>query len=303
MVYTLPGQSINSWPHVWLSVAGEEDHMADGIEGIYLYDDLKWPQFRQALAEERVIVLSVGSTEDHGYHLPLNTDSFIGWSICSEACQRAADTALLLPQISYGFNDHHMDFLGTIAIKADHLIDFVCDITSSVARHGFKRVVIVYSHGSNGPLMEIAARRAVIEQGILCATVAATALNGGVMGKVLETRIFSHAEEMETSLYLHLAPERVDMSQATKEEPAGAITGYWRGSLRDPATGMMRASPVRMMEWWSAYTESGVIGDATAATPEKGRAIFEACVEGLAQFLREFRQFQIKPRIDHHIST
>jgi creatinine amidohydrolase len=277
----------------------KEVGLVNSIEAKYLYADLKWPEVKQAVAEDRVVVLSVGSTEDHGYHLPLDTDAFIGWSIATEACKKSG-CALLLPQMPFGFNDHHMDFLGTIAIKPDHLIDMICDITGSVAHHGFQRIVLVNSHGSNEPLLEIAARRTVIDEGILCATVGATALNGGVMSKVLTTAIHSHAEEFETSLYLHLEPRKVDMTKATKEERVQPSQFFWRGSRRDPVTGAMQSSPVKIMDWWSAYTESGVIGDATAATAEKGKAIFEASVEGLAAFLKEFQNWDIRPRVDYH---
>jgi hypothetical protein len=62
----------------------------------------------------------------------------------------------------------------------------------------------------------------------------------------------------------------------------------------------MQSSPVKIMDWWSAYTESGVIGDATQATAEKGKAIYDASVEGLAAFFQEFQGWEIRPRVDYH---
>lgn len=97
--------------------------------------------------EQPVVVLRVGSVEDHGKHLPLDVDNFLISSICEEAAKRMEGQMLLLPPVSYGFEEHHMDFPGTIDIGMEHMLQFVLDITRSVARHGFHCILLADGHG------------------------------------------------------------------------------------------------------------------------------------------------------------
>src|SRR5215813_13777813 len=93
----------------------------------YLYQHYTWPELGQVVKRQPVVVLPIGSVEDHGPHLPLDVDNFLIWSICEAAAQRANGDILLMPIIPYGFETHHMDFPGTIDIQIQHLLDFVLD--------------------------------------------------------------------------------------------------------------------------------------------------------------------------------
>src|SRR5580700_9073079 len=108
----------------------------------YHYQQYTWPEMRDLIKQQPVIVLPIGSVEDHGRLLPLDTDNFIIGSICEAAARRLDGQMLLLPPIPYGFEEHHMDFPGTIDIAMEHLLHFVLDITRSVARHGFRRILL-----------------------------------------------------------------------------------------------------------------------------------------------------------------
>ena len=103
----------------------------------YLYQHYTWPELGEVVKRQPVVVLPIGSVEDHGPHLPIDTDNFLIWSICEEAARRAGGEILLLPLIPFGFETHHMDFFGTIDIRMEHLLHFVLDVTKSVAHHGF----------------------------------------------------------------------------------------------------------------------------------------------------------------------
>jgi creatinine amidohydrolase len=113
-----------------------------------------------------------------------------------------------------------------------------------------------------------------------------------VRDRIIETPT-AHADEEETSLYLYLDAERVKMDKAVREFDELPSEFFKRGG----------ASPVSMMEWWSAQTTSGVLGDATRATVEKGKAIFEAEVEGMIRLIKELRSRPIRPRRDQHDRT
>src|SRR6202020_2841202 len=93
----------------------------------YLYEHYTWPELGEVARRQPVVVLPIGSVEDHGPHLPLDVDNFLIWSIREEAARRANGEILLMPTIPYGFETHHMDFTGTIDIQMEHLLHFVLD--------------------------------------------------------------------------------------------------------------------------------------------------------------------------------
>ncbi|PYV40514.1 MAG: creatininase [Acidobacteria bacterium] len=260
----------------------------------YLYQHYTWPELGDVAKKQPVVVLPIGSVEDHGRHLPLDTDNFIIWTICESAAQKAGGDILLLPQIPYGFETHHMDFPGTIDIGMEHLLHFVLDITKSVARHGFKRILIADGHGSNMPILDLVARRTILETDSLCATFIWPSLAIQEIRKVRESERggMAHACELETSVYLHLDGKRVQMDKARKEIGLPASEFIWLD--------LLDGSPVHLMDHWSRFSQSGVVGDPSLATAEKGRIIFEAVVEA---FLRLVREFKNRPRgqpTDHH---
>src|SRR5438309_6258433 len=135
----------------------------------YLYGHYAGPELGEAAKRQPVVVLPIGSVEDHGPHLPLDTDNFLIWSICESAAQRAEGDILLMPIIPFGYETHHMDFYGTIDIGMEHLLNFVLDVTKSIAHHGFRRILIADGHGSNMPILDLVARRTILETDSLCA--------------------------------------------------------------------------------------------------------------------------------------
>ena len=135
----------------------------------YLYQHHTWPELGEVAKRQPVVVLPIGSVEDHGPHLPLDVDNFLIWSICEAAAQQAEGDILLMPIIPFGYETHHMDFPGTIDITIQHLLDFVLDVTKSVAHHGFRRILIADGHGSNMPILDLVARRTILETEALCA--------------------------------------------------------------------------------------------------------------------------------------
>lgn len=257
----------------------------------YRYSDLTWPEMKEAIAAQKVVVLPVGTVEDHGHHLPLDTDNFLVTAVCEEAARRAPDDALVMPTVPYGFNRHHFDFPGTIGIEVDHLIDYLVDITKSVAYHGFKKILVVSGHGSNTAICDLVARRTVIETDALCASLMYGVLARGVLAEIIATPS-SHACEWETSLYLYTGRERVQMDKAVREFDELPSEFMYRGGLKP--------SPVSLMEWWSAFTQSGVVGDPTLATYEKGEKIFAVTVDGMVRLIKELRARPLRPRRDHH---
>lgn len=267
----------------------DERHMNGATE--YRYNHLTWEEMNEAIKVNKVVVLPTGSTEQHGPHLPLDVDAFLVESVCLELGRRIPDRVLVLPTVSYGMNMHHIDFPGTIHIEPEVFIAFCLNITKSVAYHGFKKILIVNGHGSNTPLADIVARKTVLATRSLCASINYFHLALEAFDKVKETETIAHADEFETSLYLHLAPERVHMDRAAAGED---VNGRYLSS--DSTSNY----PVRLSDYWGRWTKKGVHGDPIKATKEKGRIIFEAAVSGLIEVVKEFRDWPINERSDQH---
>ncbi len=183
-------------------------------EAEYRYNRLTWPERNEAIAMQKVVILPTGSTEQHGRHLPLDTDVFLCETVCLEVGKQAPDRVLVLPPVAYGLNMHHIDFPGTVHIEPEVFISFCLSITKSVAYHGFKKILIVNGHGSNGPLVDLVARKTVLATESLCFATDYTRLLLDAFQGIRDSEVMAHADEFETSLYLHLAPERVRMDRA-----------------------------------------------------------------------------------------
>lgn len=268
----------------------------------YRYAEMTWPECKEAAQSGRVAVLPVATYEDHGYHLPIDTDVLLCTQVCERAVARIPEEAVLIPPIPHGYSPHHMDFPGTITIRWDTFINYVKDVCISLAHHGFKRILIVNGHGSNTSPLDLAARLSIVDRegDLLCAAVNHWGLHKvREAGKALRTSEFggtSHAGEYETALYLALKPELVEMDKAVDE-----VSNLSPSFQTDLLAGKRAdASVASLMPYWSTMTESGVRGDATKATKEKGEQWLEAALEGLIELVRELRETPLRPRQSHH---
>jgi creatinine amidohydrolase len=268
----------------------------------YRYAEMSWPECKVAADAKRVAVLPTGTYEDHGHHLPIDVDVVLATTICDQAVARIPTEAVLIPPVTHGYSPHHMDFPGTITISWQTFVNYVKDVCLSLAHHGFTRILIVNGHGSNTPLVEMAARLAIVESEgrILCASVNHWGLRKAreVTRAVRDSDFggMSHACELETSLYLAIHPELVAMEKAVDERsplPASFQTDLNLGKRAD-------GSIATLMPFWSTMSASGVRGDATKATAEKGKQLLEASVEGLIELIRELKITELGPRQDHH---
>jgi len=262
----------------------------------YLYHEHTWPEIREAAQRKPVCVIPCGTTEQHGPHLPLSVDFVTAGMISELAVKKAAPNALLLPTVSYGFNEHHMDFPGTIAIPGQDFINYTANIGMSLARHGFDKILYVNGHGSNRPFLEIAAREVCNRTDAFAALVSWWSLiPRKLLDEVLTSEVpggVSHACELETSALLYLRPDLVDMSKAVKDQGFQPGKYMWR-DLRVTA-------PLVFNEQWSRFSETGIQGDPTLATAEKGKIFVDAAVEHMANLLLELKEREFRSRVDHH---
>jgi creatinine amidohydrolase len=259
------------------------------------WEEHSWPELREAAAAERVVVLPVGTIEQHGPHLPLATDCITAREMARLAVEQIPEEAILMPPVTYAFNEHHLDFPGTIAVAGQTFIEYVTDIGKSVAHHGFRRLLLVNGHGSNVPFLDIVARNVTNQTEAICAMVPWWGLGEPAIGAIRESEYpggMSHGCELETSVLLYLRPDLVDMTKATKDihfQPSRWI--YWD---------LQRPPPVRFMEFFSRMSKTGTLGDPTLATRDKGERVVTCVVDNLVDLIRDFRRRRIEPRVDHH---
>ena len=128
-----------------------------------LYGRLTWPEVAEAAGRDPVCLIPVATLEDHGHHLPIDADLRIVEEICRRAAEDAPDDIVLLPGVSHGYSPHHMDFPGPVTIGWDTFTRYLVDIGTSLARHGFRRMLYLNGHGSNQNLVEMAARLVTVE--------------------------------------------------------------------------------------------------------------------------------------------
>jgi creatinine amidohydrolase len=265
------------------------------------YDELTWPEINEAVQAQKVILLPIGSTEQHGHHLPLDVDNFLARSVCITAAKKAPSEMLIMPTIPYGYNEHAIDFPGTIHISFDLFVRYGVEVCKSVAHAGFRRIIIVDGHGSNEHLCEFIARRATLETEALVASTMWTNLAVEAFESVRESRDggAAHACELETSVYLHLEPSRVQMDKAADHYGGAAGAEGSRFLHVDLTRGW---GPMKVVRWTSTATPTGVSGAPTLATAEKGRIILEGAAQNLLDFVREFKVLPKGERVDHRLS-
>jgi creatinine amidohydrolase len=257
-----------------------------------LYERLTWPEVSEVAGEDRVCLIPVATLEDHGPHLPIDTDLRITAEICRRAAESAPDEIVLLPAIPHGYSPHHMDFPGPITIAWDTFTRYCTDVGTSLARHGFKRMLYLNGHGSNQNLVETAARLVSLEYPEVLAAAAFHTSGEESARLIAELRDsdrggMAHACELETSMYLAIEPDAVDMEKAVDDRgyPAG------KHSWMDWSDG-----PLKLMPWWSSFSRTGIQGDATKGTAEKGLALIDAAVRECVEFVRELRQMPLPRR-------
>jgi creatinine amidohydrolase len=245
-----------------------------------------------AMPRERLIaVLPVGAIEQHGPHLPLATDTAIVEGLVGAAARRLADTdlpVLFLPTQSVGKSDEHSRYPGTLTLSAETLIRLWTEIGDSVARAGLRKIVILNSHGGQVGPVEIVARDLRIRHGML-----AVACNWfhlplpEGMFTAEEMRFGIHAGDMETSLMLALAPDRVRMAEA--RDFSTAAMGYAAEFAE------LGRSPGARIGWqMHDLNAEGAAGNAAAATAARGAALIDAVAARLVALLADIDRYAME---------
>lgn len=256
------------------------------------WEELSSPDVAALDRERTVVMLPLGSVEQHGKHMPLGTDTMLAHAVALAAAARAG-TAAVLPPPWFGFSAHHMNFPGSITLRAETLMAVAEDIVGSLVQHGFRRILIVNGHGGNAGVIDVlastlghrhygAARIAALTYFQLAREAIADLRRSKAGG-------MGHACEFETAMFQRLRPDlvKIEKSEAAYPDPGSAYL----------TTDLLGASAIRTYHDFADLSPSGTLGDPSLASPEAGAAFFEAVVDALAIFIDDFRGWRIpEPR-------
>jgi creatinine amidohydrolase/Fe(II)-dependent formamide hydrolase-like protein len=248
-------------------------------ERSYLLGELTWPRAKERLLEVDLAILPVGSIEQHGPHLPLDTDAFDANYLAYQVANLCSDPKpLVLPLIPYGISYHHEDFSGTISVSPDTLSRLVYEVGLSCAKNGIRKLVIINGHGGNVPALQFASQMINRETHIFTCVESGETSDTDIHA-LIETPNDAHAGELETSTSLASRPGLVKLDKARKFVP--------RFSSR-----YLNFSTKRSVEWYgrtAKISQSGVLGDPTKASSEKGKRILDMMIAHLVEFIEDLK--------------
>jgi creatinine amidohydrolase/Fe(II)-dependent formamide hydrolase-like protein len=245
----------------------------------WIWGELTWPEAQKRFQEMDIALLPVGSIEQHGPHLPMDTDAFDAEYLARRVAASCSNPKpLVLPLISYGVSYEHDEFKGTLSINNNTLSSLVYDIGMSAARNGINKLVIINGHGGNTPALNYAAQMINRDAKIFVCVDSGETSDVDIY-KLTDTPNDVHAGEVETSTSLAIRPHLVKIDEAPRSVP--------QFSSR-----YLNFTSKRWVSWY-AYTQNvtstGVLGDATKATAEKGRKIWQIMIAHLVALVEDLK--------------
>lgn len=241
---------------------------------------------KNLINSKTVIVIPTGSMEQHGPHLPVEVDTRLVTEIARRAAKKASTEVdvLITPPVWSGCSNHHMDFAGTLSLNQDTFIKVTKEIAGSLIHHGFKKIVLLNGHGGNATPLKLAVDqlRDSTKGDVLVTTFSYWQLIEGEVSSIRESGPggISHSGEFETSAMLYLDDALVNKEKIAKFIPK------WRTSYF--GTGWYVPQSVHLGFHIKDFSYTGVYGDPTVATKEKGDKLIKVAVDKVSKFLIEF---------------
>lgn len=248
--------------------------------------DLSWPDVESYIkeADNPTAIVPIGSTEQHGPHLPLGVDAYQAIDVAEEIGKRA--NVLVAPPIWYGDADHHLAFAGTISLSSETVVAVLSDIYESLLTHGFENIITVNGHRlANLPAMDVAAKQTKDDW--------PDSVLAGIDLVKIGVRIHNelrdgdpedgmHGGEFETSFMLYHHPDLVDEDEFVPE----THEGWTRFASSDFVSIDDSVSLASSRHDWGD-DDLGHHGDPTQASPKKGEQLFEAIVDNGVEFIAD----------------
>jgi creatinine amidohydrolase len=248
--------------------------------------ELRAPDFDRLVTNRSIFVQPLGAVEQHGPHLPFNTDLLIADRVATTAVERVGGEldVWLLPPLAYTKSNEHAWSSGTIWLSATTLLAVLDDIGRCVAMTDARKLVFMNGHGGNSALVGVANREIRLSHGLMTFLAhPGVPPDQGGESPASELGMGVHGGTDETSLMLHLAPELVDMSTAIRNVPEQLANNKY-----------VRFGGAVGFGWLSNdFGPDGHIGDPTDATAERGAVLFEGAVSAFCEALAEIAEFNL----------
>jgi creatinine amidohydrolase len=247
---------------------------------------LTWPEVKRLKVATKIVVLPLGSFEQHGHHLPLTTDTDLVTAVAHGVEHQRPKKILCLPALWPGHSTHHLFFPGTLSVSQQPYIQLVLELCRSIAGMGAKKVFLLNGHGGNDVPLRAALRELKTEfPQVRFVYASYWTLAAASIKAVRESELggIGHACEMETSMMLHLHPERVKMKLARRDGPKHTDP-YRRAD-------MFYGRPVYFVNEFHEVSKTGTVGHPELATAEKGREFLTRIVADVTTFVDEFAQW------------
>ena len=254
-----------------------------------IYGEMTSPELAR-IAPRAIALLPIAAVEQHGRHLPVQTDTALVSEIARRAERALPRQVALLPTLWVGCSHHHLGFPGTISLSSETYIKALIEMVECIARAGFHRIVLLNGHGGNIiPGNEALYRLNQKWQGpkepwVAVASYWHVAAREMAAQKFMKTPALTHACEYETSMMLALRTDWVKLRLAKGQNQT-------RGSKFYSPTGNP-PSRVTVCETFHQLTKTGAMGSPELATPEKGRKLFNLIAPVVVEFLKDFSRWK-----------
>lgn len=250
-----------------------------------LLEDLTWLEAEKLLNDKTIVVIPLGAaSKEHGPHLKLKNDFLIAEYLKKRVLQDS--NVVIAPTVNYSFYPAFLEYPGSTSLKLETAKDLIIDICHSFSAHGVHKFYILNTGVSTRKPLKMAAEQ-LVSEGVLLGYTDIGKITESVEKEVKKQEGGTHADEIETSMMLYIAPESVNMSKAVKDY--------------NPDKGPLTRNPNNPQ---GTYSASGIWGDPTLATKEKGEKIVEAMVIGILQDIEALRSQPLpKPHAEEKDKT
>lgn len=262
-------------------ISGGQANTPTKAKGILL-EDLTWMEAEKVLNSNTVVTIALGAeAKEHGPHLKLKNDWLMAEYLKTRLLERA--DVVMAPTVNYSFYPAFVEYPGSTSLRLETARDLIVDICRSLARHGPRRFYVVNTGVSTVDALKPAAE-VLANEGILLRYTDVMTITEQVEKSVSKQEGGSHADEIETSMMLYMAPGSVDMKKAVKDYHPNKGRG---GLTRDPNAN-------------GTYSPTGTWGDPTLATLDKGRIVTEALIDATLKEIEDLRHSALPERPPTH---
>ncbi len=256
------------------------------VEARTSFGRMSWKEIEEILPRNPVLLIPIGTVEQHGQHLPVNADNMVADFVGRRVAQ--ATDAYIIPAINYGYSPLFRDFPGTVSIRPETLTSVVRDVCQSLFHQGFRRFVFFNNHGGNQPSCEQVARELKAEHGLVIGNVYPWNIGYAVMRDQYEnpTTVYGHGGEPETSAMMAIFPGDVRADLMAGRDPVTSGPFKPRRDNLIEIPGQTVGGTV-YLDYGDLFP-NGASGDPTPATAERGQIWIERVVDFAISFIRHY---------------